>query len=671
MRKNLALRFAAVFALMFLVSFVSAEIFLEQPRSIYNLGDDIILSAAVDAVAEGYFSMELVCENGKILVVRDIPSSTIIRKNFPLTSVYINDLRGSCYVTASYDGSSSQTQSFTISNRIDAYLELDKKEFSPSESVLLSLDANKATGEPVSGFASIVFPEANVSLTKIVSQGKFSINFSIPYDMPSGTYSIKTEVYEKDKQGETTNQAFLESNVFVKQEARRVEVVLEDQEATPDKDFKFKILVYDQSNDSMKVQVRYSLLDGNDEKLSDLLVESEENIILSVPRNESPGYRTVVASTGDLSNKRFFYVPEVEKVNFEVMNTSLKITNVGNVHYRKNVEIGIGPDKEVVELSLGIDQSANFNLQAPQGSYDIGVTDGIESFAATGVALTGNSVKVVDLDRDVSLTSQYSLVWFFIIGVLGLFIFGVSRGLGKEKFMAHMPKFSKKKDLGNTGEVYSPTVKTIKSSQLPAKRKLNPKEAQHSLVIKGNKEFSTLLSLRLKNYDAFAKSDYANEILSSVKEIIKDSKGTVYEGDRGFVLGIFSPSSTHTFHNEVTAVKAADKIQNFLKTNNARFKSKVDYGLGVHCGDLVIEVDPQTEVLKFTSISNTTGSVKKISESASNEVLISEALHRRTAAVVKTRKRTHGDLSVYEIMSITDREENAKFINDFLSRQKK
>src|SRR3989338_3120856 len=267
MRKiRLFLLLLALIGIFLIIPPASAEIFLEQPASIYNLGDEITLSATVSELSDSYFDMQLVCENGKVTITHDILSSTIVKKTFPLTKAFINDLLGQCYVIASYSDTSSQSQAFEISNRIDAYLELDKKEFNPSEAVVLKLDAVKATGKPVQGFASITFSEAGISLTKNVVDGKFETNFSIPLNMPSGIYSIKPDVYERDKQGETTNKALLENNLFVKQEPRVLEISIENQEAKPGENYKFRLLIYDQINQTMDVQARYSLFDGRSEE---------------------------------------------------------------------------------------------------------------------------------------------------------------------------------------------------------------------------------------------------------------------------------------------------------------------------------------------------------------------------------------------------------------------
>jgi len=646
---------------------VSAEIFLDQPNSIYNLGDDITLSATVDVISDGYFNMDLLCENGKVTITHDILTSTIIRKTFTLSSIFINDLKGQCFVSASYNGFNSQSQAFTISDRVDAYAELDKKELNPSEAVDLRIDATKANGKPLQGFASISFGEAGVSLTVPVVNGIAEYNFSLPSDIAAGTYSIKIEVYEKDKQGNIINKANLENNIAIKQEARAIEISIADQEAKTGEDYKFKIIVYDQTNQTMSTQVAYSLYDGEDAQIVDRVVNSNEEIAINIPLNESPGYRTIIGKIGDFSSKRYFYIPEVEKISFEVINSTLKITNVGNVPYRKNLEIGIGANKKVIDLKLAVGQSMAYNLQAPDGNYEVAVTDGIETFSSN-IALTGNAVRVVDVSQGASVFNRYSLVWLFIIGVFGLFIYGVSKGLGKQRFMAYMPNLSRifrRDKYGNTSS-QAPAVSTIKSSDIVMGR-ITPTQAEHSLVIKGNKEQCAIVAVKIKNKFKVERSDYYKQVIDSINSEIVSHKGTFYAAE-DYIMGILAPIATKTFKNEINAVKIAQSINSILNLHNTKFKDKIEFGIGVNSGDLVVEIDKQSKKMKFTSIGNTVTLAKKIAESASNSALLSQPLFRKVSTTVKAKKSVRGDLDVYEVTSIVDRDDNARFLSDFKAR---
>lgn len=644
----------------FLISSVSAEIFLDQPSSIYNLGDQVTFSATVDSLSDNFFDMALNCDGSSVVITHDILSSTIIKKSFTLSSAFIGPLKGSCYVSANYGSSSVQSQSFTISDKTDAFIELDKKDVNPSDNIVIKISATKANGKPVNGYATVTFIQAGISLDLPVVNGVVIYNFSLPKNMPSGAYSIKTKVYEKDKQGNIINDVSLENNVFVKQEARKVEISINDQEAIPGEAYKFKIIVYDQTDQVINTQVRYSLLNGDDAKISDLLVNSNDEVVVDIASSETPGYRTIIASFGDLTNKRFFYIPQVERVSFEIINSTLIITNTGNVPYRKNVEVGIGGNKEIVDIKLDVGQSSSYNLQAPSGDYDISATDGVASFSAGGVALTGNAIRIVDIANDSSLLTRYSLVWLFILGVLGLFIYGVSKGLGKQKFFSYMPSLSSLKRVikgdkfGNT-DYSAPNISTIKSSDVTIGRIL-PKEAQHSLVIKGVKEPCSVVAVKISDKLKVDKST-----ISSISSQITSLKGSVYS-DNDFVIGIFAPSATRTFKNENSALRVCEGIKSVLSSNK-----NIVFGIGVNHGDLVVEIDKITKKLKFTSIGPTISLAKKLADSSKGEVFLSSNIYRRVASSVKAKK-TSGTLEAYELSSMVNRDDNSKFLESFKAR---
>lgn len=654
-------------------SFVSAEIFLEQPSSVYNLGDDFSVDARVSEIIDGYFSMELICGQDKVLLVRDILSSTIIHKELTLTKAYIDSLIGQCSLLASYGESLSQSQSFTITKKVDAYAELDKKEFLPSESMGVYVEAHKANGDALEGFSEISFLEANVSLTKVVKGGVLSTNLTIPYNMPAGTYSLKIWVYEKDKQGGITNEASLEKNFVVRQEARNVEIAISDQEATPGNDYVFKILVYDQSNSSMETEVKYSLY-NNVSLVEQKLVNSDESISIKVPRNESPGYRNILAEVSGLSAKRSFYIPEVQKAEFSIFNSTLNAVNIGNVPYKKSVEVSIGNTSKVVDVNMPVGGSSKFSLHAPEGTYDIKVSGGNEDFTASGVLLTGRSIAVSDYDDSPGIIGGYPLVWLFLIGILGMFIFGLSRSMGMKKFFARMPRFRSKKELHNDsiGDNSKVIVGSKKASEILIPE-INVLEAEHSLVLRGQKQDSTIISLNIKNKKGLKSDGPSVETLGKILELMRSSKGVSYTSGN-YLFGLFVPSITKTFKNDLNAIRISEEIKNVLDDHNNKFSEKIVYGIGINNGDIISNVDKASKKLQFTGVGNTIPLSKKVADTSANHdgtLFISENTHKKTMSVVKTKNvKITDDFMVYSISSIIEREQHSKFINDFLRRQK-
>lgn len=686
--------------LVLFVSFplVSAEIFLEQPNTVYSLGDEIVVQATVDEIIDEFFVMELQCKDRKVTIVKDILSSKIVRKQFTLTQSYISSLQGDCSLLTRYGNSSSQSQEFEISDKVDAFLELSSREFFPSEKVVLKLTATKRNNKPLNGFANINFPEGDVSLTKAVRNGTFQTEFLVPSNLASGTYSLKIDVYEKDKKDRITNNVFLENNFVVKQEAKNLELAFINQEAIPGEEFIFKINVYDQINVSMPTQVTYRILNEDGDKLSEKIAESNREITLKVPIIDKPGYRNVIAEVSGtlLTTQRFFYVPEVEKSRFEVLNSTIIVENVGNVPYEKGIEVEFGGETEVLDVELDVGEVARFGLNAPEGEYDIRITDGIDKLSASKIPLTGNAIKIIDSDNvSGSLLNRYPLVWVFIIGVLGLFIYGLTKAFGKEKFQLKTTLASgggfgiaklKKKiksdgvSVSSSNTIPSSGVEVMKAptpshpqqtnKQINASVVAGIREGEHSLVLKGKKEEATVISLKIRNQDSVNKNRHDKETINEVLKEITDRRGVIYRID-DYIFGIFSPTITKSFKNELSAISASKEMKRRIEIHNKKFKTQIDFGIGINVGNIIASPDTNTKTLKFTSLGSTISLAKKVSDIANNTFLISEPAHRKTMSTVKVRKGTARNINVFSVDSVTDRADHKKFVKGFLDRQRK
>ena len=173
------------------------------------------------------------------------------------------------------------------------------------------------------------------------------------------------------------------------------------------------------------------------------LTKIDEVESFPIPKNMSSGYYKIRAYSSGVYGERQFYVDENEEAQFELLNDTLIITNIGNVAYKKPVQIIIGGVVEIKELNLEVGKQVKYRLAAPEGTYDIKVSDGSNVFTETKVTLTGNSIRVLDAGGRIGIWSRYFLVWFFLVGVLGLFIFVGYKRVRKKKFYAY-PSIAKK-----------------------------------------------------------------------------------------------------------------------------------------------------------------------------------------------------------------------------------
>ena len=118
--------------------------------------------------------------------------------------------------------------------------------------------------------------------------------------------------------------------------------------------------------------------------------------------------------------------------------------------------------------------------------------------------------------------------------------------------------------------------------------------------------------------------------------------------------------------NIANAVKTAYDIDSGLKEFNKKNAVKIDYGLGVHVGQMFVEFAEGKA--KFTSAGSTTVIAKNAAEKSSNELFISSVTHRKVYNIVKGEQTQYG---LYKVNSILDRSQHSQFIQKFMKKSDK
>ena len=184
-------------------------------------------------------------------------------------------------------------------------------------------------------------------------------------------------------------------------------------------------------------------------------------------------------------------------------------------------------------------------------------------------------------------------------------------------------------------------------------RGIIPAEAEHAVVIEGRKEQAGVVVTKIRgNADI--------KIIEKTKETIKKNKGAAYSSNDA-IIGIFQA-------NDMLAVRTADAISSMIREHNKLAKSKVDYGIGVNSGEIIVK---REDKLRFSGVGNTIPLAKKIAELSNNEVLLSESINMKVMNEVKKVRKQLNGLNIYNIKDFSNREQYNGFINGFLDRQKK
>jgi len=718
---------SVVFAFLLIVltlTNISAGVYFSQPEPYYNLGDVLEVQAEVDPILEGFLKVDLVCDGGIINVYRGVPDETrIVNIKFPLTFSYIQETSGSCYFLGEYFEQSQQSNTFEISNALDIKLTSDSFFANPNENITITGSAKRLNGAGIGGDVRITIPllsliqvggeleedvvediieeeseesdaeseetvkEETVEETKEiievsdsgvgtfygkVTEGQFSVTFNLKDDTPAGDYRIDIFAYEKDSMNRITSEGVTMANLKVFQVLTGIDVAINSQSVNPGTALEFQPILTDQSGNPMQDEVSVIITNQDQERIYQQILKSRETTNYNIPTNLSAGYYQILASSKELSLNKNFYVNELAIASFGIRNSSLVVTNIGNIPYQKDIQVELNGKPFVKSVDLKLGESQEFKLSGG-GEFNIKVSDGATEVSQAGIVLTGHAVSVEQVKSGI-VALNTPIVWILLIIILGAGILFIFRKVLKKKSFAYPIKdkikeklrFRKKK----TADLTTAAQKTDSQKQdstsekkdikvTPAKN-TSSKIAEQVLVLKGHKNKVSVLAIKIKN----ELNKNSNQHLDKLLEKIPENKGAVYKKGE-YIFGIFSPLITKTYKNEVFATKAAFEIKTTLNEYNKKFADKIELGIGINSGEIVDKIEEGK--LKFTALGTIMPGAKRVAESSDGAVLLTKEAFQSAGVEIKTEKK--GD--AYEVRRVLNNEKNTEFIKGFLDRMKK
>lgn len=502
---------------------------------------------------------------------------------------------------------------------------------------------------------------------KIVD-GQFSVSFSLAEDTPAGDYRIDVLAYETDSSGERISEGIAMANLKISQILNEIEVALGKVELNPGGTISFKPSLIDQAGFLITGDVSIIIQDEDLIRIFEKIKVSGETVNYVTQTNLTSGYYEIEASSEGIIETKKFYVNEKAIISFEINNQTLKITNIGNIPYKKNVQINLGDKSFVKSLNLNLGESQEFELEGYDGEYDVWVSDGENELSRPGVSLTGNAINVKAAGSSLLTTP---IIWIFLIIVLGAGVLFLFRNVLKKKSFAFPHAFknlfhkrSKTLRLDREGKVIKTKEEKIEKKPSPTEKESGKPlhhEAEQVLVLQGQKNRATVVALLIKNKI----SKVAKKGLESAIEQVYEKKGAVYERE-GNIFIVFSPLMTRSFKNEVKGAKAAEKIASTLREHNKKFADKIEFGIGINSGNIISKVE--NKKLKFTALGNLIGPAKRLAQASKGQILITKEVYERGISDIKAQKKKFRGTEVYEIRRIMDQEKNQKFIQGFLKR---
>jgi len=447
-----------------MISFISAEIFISQPKSVYNLGDEFEVEIEVDKFVEGYFDVDLDCSEGETEnLFHGVLTAKVIQITRQLTPLYVGDLRGSCYIEARYGDEEVDGEDFRISDEIEVKLELKEMSIKAGEEVKVKGKVSKENRDSVNGFVNIKLGD-EIKVSGLVSDSVFDLSFVTKQEMLSGTYILEAEVYDEDVDNEVLNSGSDFIDLKVKQEPASIDIAVDKQVITPDQNITIIPFLYDRANSEIQEELVLRVISENGIEYEKLVMGSEE-FILSIDSDHVVGYSRIVVSNENLSAEKIIDIQEYEKISVEIINNSVIVENIGNVDYDKPIEIMIGDENIVKDIKIDMGDSVTYELSAPDGEYSLTISGDEDVLHRGRVALTGNAISINEIGRQAGIFLRYPLTWIFILLILAASIYVLYMNNKKKKSVSRPVDFIDIKKPAKEAEKNE--VKSLKDKEAP------------------------------------------------------------------------------------------------------------------------------------------------------------------------------------------------------------
>lgn len=668
----------------FMISFLSASVVFDiQPNAVYNKGDKVEISINIFPEPEfnEVVSVFLVCGSVESEVYKEFISTTDkVEKDLeiPLLTPLIGDSYGNCkFNVKAGDSISEDSESFEISKLINLEF-LDWGEtFDPGVPIEISGSAVKDNGKNANGIYEIQIE--NLFFSGEVLNGEIDVLFTIPENFPAGEHKVNLSIFEKDSKGEILNSGNKISFLEINQIPKSIEIVLDEREIMPGNDIKGKVVLHDQTGQNIEDEEVYIALKYSDGKiLQKFILKTGEDFIYSIIRNETPSILQISVYSGEIINHEEVKILENKEISSEIVENILILTNVGNVFYNDTLLVLIGEKNVSLPLLLKIGESAKYKLSAPDGNYEVYV-NGVKN----NVFLSGNAIDVRKVLEEYSFNFLSLVIWILALLILSFGSYTLFKKSRKKstygKVVKVNPNKSKKVTLekgydGKTSVVKSSSKNhSVQKSELlvgseaivPSKRS----ELSLSLSINGKKQSATMGCIYLRNYPEISSGvGGVKETLSKIFSLVESNKGMIYS-NANYIFFILAPHSTRTFDNQKEGVILAQKIKAIIEEHNKKFKQKIDFGISLNYGDIIIKADK--EKTNFMSLGTFMISAKKLASYSKGDILITDSLKSKIDMNTKGESVEVSGIKAYKVDALVDKNVHSTFISGFIARQER
>jgi hypothetical protein len=398
-------KFIVITLILLILPLVTADIFIDQLQTLYNVGDvietDISISSSLDTT--GFLSTFLICGLNQIETFRSLQILTAgeekqVNVIAILDSNLVNPLGDECYIRALYGAGEARSQVFKASRKVNVEVSVNPVVVDPGTSFNVSGRAIKENREPLSGFVEVVVEGLEITVPA-------PLEF-VPVNEPVEIVEPVEEVIEEEVvvEEETTDEdretskdeeeSELSNGMVTVEEFNkrlRGELTSEDPSTLPSTTSQSRVVSQEDSNETLDAETEEEIeephLEVSQEKDSEIkevrileqesisksiiigsfsgeIVEGAFNAGFKMPEDAPPGTYTVTAKT--FEKDRFGNI-----VNQGQASTTIRVKQIiKGIELIFNTE-SIVPENEFQYTAIILDQAGNHG----EGEVEITILD--------------------------------------------------------------------------------------------------------------------------------------------------------------------------------------------------------------------------------------------------------------------------------------------------------
>ena len=622
---------------LFISTASAANVFINEPADSYNLGDTLYMNFTVlnSEDASGTVKAFLHCppEQDIMFFMSTISlqkdTEKYLSSEYPFNSAY-----GNCNIIVHVQTNSTdirETKSFLVTDNIIINFTTDKIHYNPNENVIIEGIAKYMNGASASGQLTIGFDKNYSFLTN----GTFRYEIGLGKNI-SGEYQITASIEDQNKnRGIASNKIYIDSIPT----SLSIETI---NETNPGQRLWIYPKLYDQSGKLIEDDCSISISDSSGKIVFELLSKTGRNITYDLPKASKPGDWSVDVYAAGFKKKAIFLMNELAAVEFSISDNILTVENVGNVQFKKPMEIIFKKDgvmnNKIYSLDIAVGQSVQFELSAPSGTYNIEAKSAESRKEFLGVSLTGSAVDV----KEKSPFGIDILGAVFVLIIIALIVIFAMETKFQRSIKKHVGKLA-----GFTKEQIELKENAEKKFKMSEEEKKKIQETFEKYVdknvakivldhkTKGKKQEVTALFVDIRGFTEMTKDmgeegiiEILNKYFNVVAKNVYANNGIVNHlaADEVFALFNIPERAGH----EMDAIKAAIGIRKSIESLNRESDIKLKAGIGINSGEAMVGNIGADNIMKYTSIGDSINIAQKIEEMARDgQIFITGELYER------------------------------------------